>query len=212
MSNPNHSSSSPLSQGNFAPAFLGERMQLSFVVPDMREGLLFWAETMRVGPFVVIENSLADRRFIHRGQPSPIEMSIAFSYVGDVQIELISQTNAAPSPYTEFMDAGRQGLHHVGFWPHDCESACSQLISRGFEEVCSIDTLNGNRNARVRYLQGPSHLGVMYEVAPMTAERASYFAAIRRLVASWDGTRPVRRFSSRAEFLASDDYLAMVCP
>ncbi|MNL33862.1 hypothetical protein D3C87_1557960 [compost metagenome] len=186
-------------------------MQLSFVVADLHEGLRFWTETMRVGPFVVIENSLADRRFIHRGQPSPIEMSIAFSYAGDVQIELISQKNAAPSPYTEFLGAGRQGLHHLGFWPADCESACSQLMSRGFEEVCSIDASNANPGARVRYLEGPAHLGVMYEIAPMTAERATYFAAIRRLAAGWDGSRPVRSYPSRAAFLESDDYRA-VCP
>jgi hypothetical protein len=50
----------------------------------------------------------------------------------------------------------------------------------------------------------------MYEIAPMTAERASYFAAIRKLAASWDGSRPVRRFRSRAEFLASEDYQTVV--
>jgi hypothetical protein len=46
----------------------------------------------------------------------------------------------------------------------------------------------------------------MIELVPWTAHRAAYFSRIRRLSDNWDGaTRPVRKFSGRAAFLASGE-------
>ncbi|MDR6858782.1 VOC family protein [Variovorax guangxiensis] len=187
----------------FFPAFLGERMQLAFVVPHLDEALRFWTETLKVGPFVVIENAMSDRHFVHRAQPSAVEMSLAFSYIGETQIEVIAQTNSAASPYKEFLDSGRQGLQHVAFWPDDWAGACQELERSGFQEVCSAEAASGG--GKVVYYSGPAHLGVMLEIAPMTAERARYFGGIKALADSWDGSRPVRKFCSRADYLASDD-------
>ena len=105
-------------------SFLGQKMQLGYVVADLDAALRFWTEALKVGPFVVIEDSLGDRRFMHRGQPSEVRMSVAFSYFGDVQIEFITQQNSAPSPYTEFLSiAPAGGLHHLAFWPQDYAQA-----------------------------------------------------------------------------------------
>ncbi|MNL50474.1 hypothetical protein D3C87_1734930 [compost metagenome] len=82
-------------------------MQLAFVVPDLDEALHFWTAKMKVGPFVVIEDAMGDRRFLHRGAVSPVEIRLAFSYIGDTQIEVISPSNQAPSPYTEFLGEQR---------------------------------------------------------------------------------------------------------
>jgi hypothetical protein len=185
------------------PTFLGARMQLAFVVPELQPILRFWTETMRVGPFVVIEDAMSDRRFIHRGRQSPVEASLAFSYLGDIQIELIAQTNSAPSPYMEFLDSGKQGLHHVGFWPEDPEGSCRELERIGFQEVCSAEAATSA--GKVTYFSGPPHLGVMLEVAPMTPERSKYFSGIKALADTWDGARPVRTYRTRADYLASED-------
>ena len=48
----------------------------------------------------------------------------------------------------------------------------------------------------------------MVEIAPMTPERSAYFAAIKALADTWDGTRPVRTYATRAEFLGSKDCIA----
>jgi catechol 2,3-dioxygenase-like lactoylglutathione lyase family enzyme len=185
-------------------SFLGQKMQLGYVVADLDAALRFWTERLGVGPFVVIENSLErDRRFIYRGQARDIRMSIAFSYLGDVQIEFIAQSNSEPSPYTDFLSSGRQGLHHLGFWPQDYPQACEQLQRMGLAEVCTIEMQDGTKN--VSYFSGPPHLGVMLEVVPLTPARTKYFGGIRALAESWDGSRPIRRYSTRAEFMASPD-------
>jgi hypothetical protein len=123
--------------------------------------------------------------------------------VGDTQIEVICQTNAAPSPYAEFLQSGRQGLHHLAFWPDDFDASCLALERMGCEQVCSIHAITGP--GKVNYYTGPSHLGLMLEIAPMTADRARYFGGIQALAQHWDGTRPIRAFRSRAEYMASDD-------
>jgi catechol 2,3-dioxygenase-like lactoylglutathione lyase family enzyme len=185
------------------PPYLGDRMQLAFVVPDLHESLRFWTENLKVGPFVVMRNATRDRRFMYRGELSKVEMDLAFAYLGDIQIEVIHQTNSAPSPYSDFLKSGRQGLHHVAFWPKDFDASCAELERTGWEKVCDIHAAAGG--GVVNYYDGPGHLGVMLEIAPMTPDRARYFGGIKGLAQTWDGTRPIRTFDSRAEYMASDD-------
>jgi catechol 2,3-dioxygenase-like lactoylglutathione lyase family enzyme len=185
------------------PFSLGRRMQVAFVVPSLDEALSFWTQRMGVGPFVVIADAMNDRQFSYRGRLTPVEASLAFSYVGETQIEVIAQTNSATSPYLDFLESGRQGVHHIAFWPENPESACRDLVQAGFEEVVAIQTATGG--GKVAYYSGPAHLGLMVEIAPMTPERSAYFSAIQALANTWDGSRPVRTYATRAEFLASED-------
>ncbi|QJU58155.1 hypothetical protein HL653_10420 [Sphingomonas sp. AP4-R1] len=178
-------------------------MQIAFAVKDLDETLRFWTEVMKVGPFVVIDNSVAGRRVVYRGEETGMDSSLAFSYVGDVQIEIVHQTNDEPSPFKDFLDSGREGLQHIAFWPADFEGACSQLEQLGFREILSMYTDDGARN--VVYYEAPPHVGVMVEIVPWTASRQAYFSRIQNLTRNWDGTRPVRRFASREEFLATGE-------
>lgn len=85
---------------------------------------------MGVGPSVVIESSVAGHKVLRRGKQTAMDTDLAFSYLGDVQVELICQLNDAPSPYKEFTDSGREGLHHVNFWPESFDAACGSGIGR----------------------------------------------------------------------------------
>lgn len=188
---------------NFLSKILGPQLQLSFVVKDIDAALKFWTEQMGVGPFVVFEQSLGNRRFVHRGAVSDVRMSVALSYRGDTQIEIITQSNSAPSMYSEFFETGREGLQHIAFAADDYELACRRLEEAGFEEISSIQMPDGTKN--VSYYSGPKHLGVMVEVVPMTPARRIYYGRIKALADAWDGSRPVRRFRDATEFLASDE-------
>jgi hypothetical protein len=185
------------------PTFLGDRIQLAFVISDLNNALKFWTETLRIGPFVVIENSVAGRTVIHRGAHTPMNTTLAFSYLGDIQIELVCPEDDHPSPFNDFLNSGRQGLQHIAFWPENFDKAREDLESHGFVEACSMYLSDGSRN--VCYYDAPSDIGTMIEIVPLTAERSAYFSRIQRLARDWDGTRPVRRFKSREEFLASDE-------
>jgi hypothetical protein len=131
-------------------------------------------------------------------------MSLALSYSGQTQLELIAQFNDAPSPYLEFLEDGHEGVHHLEFWPDDYARSCEVLERAGFEELSAIYLPDGTKNAS--YYLSPPAVGVIVAVVPMTPFRRTYMTAIEKLAAGWDGSRPLRRFKTRAEFLASDDF------
>ena len=197
----------PIIDVSSLPSTLGKRMQIGLVVRDLDEAMRFWAEEMRIGPWVVLENNFGNgRRFNYRGDDSDVDLTAAHSYVGDTQIELVVQHNSTPSPYSAFLEAGRQGLHHLGFWPDDYEQSCNDLERMGFEEVAAIYQPTGEKNAS--YYSSPSHLGIVVELCPWTPVRSKQLGAIEVLAKNWDGTRAVRRFENRDAFFASEDFLS----
>jgi catechol 2,3-dioxygenase-like lactoylglutathione lyase family enzyme len=188
---------------NQLPSTLGKRIQLGHVVSDLEAALKYWTEAMGVGPFVVLDTSVGDRHFVHRGQVSPVDFKIAFSYMGDVMIELIKPINSAPSPYSEFLGSGREGLHHIGFWPDDFDRTCAALEQSGFKEVSSICRSDGTKD--VIYCDTPPAVGIMVELAQMPPVRTKFLGGIKLLADQWDGSRPIRRYADRASFIASSD-------
>jgi len=77
---------------------LGPVMQLAWLPPDFDAAVRYWTEVMGVGPFFLMENiQLNDMRYL--GQPTDAVFSLALSYWGDTQIELIRPENDAPSIY-----------------------------------------------------------------------------------------------------------------
>jgi catechol 2,3-dioxygenase-like lactoylglutathione lyase family enzyme len=188
-----------------APPILGRRMQLSMVVNDIDAAAHLWSDTLGVGPWILFENAMEGRRFVHRGQDSQVGMSLAMAYGGETQFELIQQTNDEPSPYREFLDAGREGVQHIEFWPDDYSASSAALQQGGFEEVSVIYNPDGTKNGS--YFVSPSSVGVVVAIIPMTPFRQSYMSVIEYLAATWDGTRPLRKYSTRAEFIASQDFV-----
>ncbi|PVE22964.1 hypothetical protein DC522_18430 [Microvirga sp. KLBC 81] len=193
----------PASGSSLEFSFLGQRMQMGFVVKDLDAALRYWTEVLNVGPFVVIGNAIAGRRVVYRGSETNMELTLAFAYMGDVQIELVYPSNDAASQYKEYIESGREGLHHVAYWPERFESVCSRLEASGFSEVCSVYGADGKR-AVVHY-DPPGHIGVMIELVPSSPARLAYFSRMQRLAAEWDGARPIRRYDSLDAFLASGE-------
>ena len=179
--------------------FLGRRVQIAFVVRNIDEGLAFWTEKLGVKRFVLFEANAGKRTVIYKGAETKMDMSIAYSYLGDAQIEILSPRNDEPSPYTDFLNSGRSGLHHLGFWPDDYPAACAAVEKCGFEEVCAFYTPDGEKNAS--YYDSPDAFGAMLELVPMTKDRGTYFPKIRQLAESDEFTERVLRFPDRQAFL-----------
>lgn len=192
-----------VAEASLLRSLLGDSMQLSYVVSDLEASLRFWTEAAGTGPFVVIDNAADDRTVVYRGRRAKVNMSLAFSYVGNLQIELISATSSEPTPWTDFLASGREGLHHLGFWPQDYGRSCTELTRMGFAMECWIETDTGSISSN--YFRAPPHFGAMVELAPNTPARKRYFAGIKALANRWDGDRPVRRYKTREDYLASDD-------
>lgn len=95
----------------FGPIF-----QAAYVVTDFDAAVAHWTGTIGVGPFFLFPTPLPFEWLERRGERTTefdILSHCGLAYSGDTLIELIAP-GSAPSPYREFLDAGRRGLHHVG--------------------------------------------------------------------------------------------------
>ncbi len=183
----------------FSP-ILGPATQLGFVVRDVETAVRHWADVFGVGPFVVMEHGTAQPPppTYMRGKKVSVELKLAFGFMGDVQIELIEQRNDAPSPYTEFLAAGREGLQHLGFWVHDHAAATAKIEAAGYEPVYEIRV--SGQPLPIVYYDSPAFYGPMLEIVPRQWRRSR--EAIRTMVDASTGNEPAIRFDTYSDFLA----------
>lgn len=163
---------------------LGQIMQLAWVPRDFDTALRYWTETMGVGPFFELQH-IQTERTQYRGEPVELDFSVAIAYWGDMQIELIRQHNDAPSIYKTWLDAGREGLHHV----------CLKVDMQQAREVCREA---GAEVMQEVWLPGGGEAiyveagGGLIEMIDFHEEHYAFFETMRQEAATWDGSDPLR--------------------
>ncbi|MEE9608289.1 MAG: VOC family protein [Myxococcota bacterium] len=168
----------------------GEVRQNGYVVRDIDAALKHWTEVLGVGPFFYFERApVSDFRY--RGEPSPIEVSIALANSGALQIELIQQRNQAPSMYRDFLAAGREGLQHVAYWSQDFDADLAHALGAGYEVGQSGSVGEGGRFV---YFATEAHPGTVVELSEISGAKGRFFQHIAETARSWDGSDPIRRF------------------
>lgn len=179
---------------------LGPATQLGFVVRDIEAAMRHWIDVFGVGPFIFMEHGVSQPVGItyHRGEPVQVELKLAFAYMGDVQIELIEQTNDATSPYTDFLKAGREGLQHLGFWVHDHDEATKRVEAAGYERDYEIRV--AGQTQPIIYYKSPSLYGPMLEIVPPMWRRSRQ--AVLDHIRAYKGADPIIRFETYSAFIA----------
>ena len=87
--------------------------QVGIVVKDLDKIIEYYSSTFGIGPWRVIE---VDRpEVMLRGQKYPYRARYAFANLGPVELELI-EVISGRSIHSEFLEEGREGLHHLGFF------------------------------------------------------------------------------------------------
>lgn len=84
--------------------------QVGFVYRDLDAAIVKYEPLF--GPFDI--QNYGEMEWIYRGKPETSELYIAFGKSGDVEIELIQWVSGG-TPHKEFVDAGREGMHHLRF-------------------------------------------------------------------------------------------------
>jgi catechol 2,3-dioxygenase-like lactoylglutathione lyase family enzyme len=178
---------------------LGPATQLGFVVRDLEAAMVWWRAAFGLPTFVCMERGTSQPAPVTylRGRPVTVETKLAFGFIGGVQIELIEQTNDAPSPYAEFLAAGREGLQHLGHWVADHAAACARVEAAGFVRDYEI-RLPGQDDPIV-YFRAPSAFGPMLELVPAKWRRSREM--VEKVTREASGA-PVLRYDTYAEFLA----------
>ncbi|MDH7637431.1 VOC family protein [Sphingomonas oryzagri] len=169
-------------------AALGPIMQLSYCPRDYDAALRYWIG-MGAGPFFELHHvQLENIRF--RGEPSDIDFSMALGYLGDIQIELIRQHNDAPSMYTEWLAAGREGVQHMCVLVDDIAEARRRVVAIG-GTVLQEGELPGGAGA-VIYVDTGGGPGTVMEYLQIGQAGRDGFAMMREAHRNWDGTDPIR--------------------
>jgi hypothetical protein len=168
----------------------GAVCQNGYVVRDIDAAMKHWIEVMGVGPWYYIERVKTDW-FRHRGEDSPVEISIALANSGDLQIELIQQRNDAPSMYKEFLDAGREGLQHMSYWTRDYKTLYDKALQLGYR--IGHEGQIGGPDGRFAYFDTEAHPGTVVEISDISGAKGRFFERIRQVAKDWDGSDPIRR-------------------
>lgn len=172
----------------FGPIF-----QMSYVVPDLEPFIAHLGDTLGIGPFYLFPTPLAVDWMTRHDQPTDktdILAHAALSFSGDTMIEVIVP-GPDPSPYREFLDQGRRGVHHIGTWAVDYDAQMAAARAAGIPVAIEAQL----PISRFAYLETDTLWpGTMVEIIDAQPEMHAMFDGIRRETVGWDGTRPIRHF------------------
>jgi hypothetical protein len=164
----------------------GPVIQQAYIVPDIQEAMRHWL-ARGVGPFYMEERR--QTRGLHDGAPLLADISAAFAYSGDQQIELIQVFNSEPSIYRQYIDANPQGgLHHLAVWVDSIEDKLAELEAGGHRFRIRVDY-----RPMHAYLDSVDRPGLMIQLMERCDLMTELFAFVRKGADSWDGaTDPIR--------------------
>ncbi len=107
--------------------------QYAFFVNNLDESIEKWAKLMGAGPFFVARHHKTDE-FDYRGQKGvEADVSYAFAYCGETQVQLIEQHDDTPSIYRDMFEKGQEGFHHIGTLVSDFHGERQRLLDMGFD-------------------------------------------------------------------------------
>ena len=104
--------------------------QIGFVVRHLGTAIKLYEPVF--GTFKCMDGSVQAAEY--RGHIADAGLKIAFAWSGAVEIELIEWVSGE-SPHREFIQSGRQGMHHLQFRVEDCDGWIQRLKPLGYEAI-----------------------------------------------------------------------------
>lgn len=119
---------------NIAPSLgslgLPPLAQLGFVVRDITESMAKYDSLY--GPWEHLDGSVPAATY--RGRIADATLKVAIGHSGPLEIELIEWV-AGDSPHREFIERGREGMHHVQYRVEDAEGWIRRIAPLGYAPI-----------------------------------------------------------------------------
>ena len=173
----------------FADAILGPVRQWGYLVKDLDEAMACWVEQLGIGPWWGYRN--VSSKAVIDGVESNIVMSVGLAYHQGMQIELIHQTNDAPSPYRYFYQDSddAQVLQQIAYMVPDVDEAIASCQARGMHETARIVPAPGLNYV---YMSSPALQGIVIELMPHDQGFLDEYARCAAEADAWNGDDPYR--------------------
>jgi len=165
-------------------------MQMAYVVKDLRAAIDEWVKRLNVGPWFVLEHFTGVDP-VYRGKPSQASITLAMSFAGHMNIELIQPDDDHPSVYKELIDKSGYGFHHWGIASADFAGDLKRYEAMGMEAAFSLGVPTGGK---VAYLDAKGALPGFVELIETSPGMERAFGGFYGAALTWDGTNPVRSF------------------
>lgn len=163
-------------------------MQVAYVVEDLDAAIDNWAKVSGVGPFF-LRRHVQYAEMTYRDRPCRADVSLAFAFSGDTQIELIQQHNDAPSAYQDFVRRQGFGQQHLGVLTDDLAGDVARFGSRSVRVIQRQVNLAGIETV---LLDTEFHPGAVLELIANGPALQASFNAMKAAAREWDGVDPRR--------------------
>lgn len=164
---------------------IGPVMQVAYLVADIDAAIAAW-NRLGVGPFF-LSRHIAYERQSHRGGATDCDISAAFAFSGDLQIELVCQHNDAPSAFSEFARGHGLGVHHLGVLSEDLAADTAALAEEGFAPFQSMVSTLG---VETLFFDARLPGGTVLELIEATPLVAGGFAQMKAAAQAWSRAEP----------------------
>ncbi|MEI9885855.1 MAG: VOC family protein [Rhizomicrobium sp.] len=166
-------------------------MQMAYVVKDLRAAIDEWVKRLNVGPWFVLDH-FAGVDPVYRGKPSKADITLAMSFAGHMNIELIQPNDDHPSVYKELIDKHGYGFHHWGIASADFAGDLKRYEAMGMEVAFRLGVPTGGE---VAYLDPKNALPGFVELIETGPGMERAFGGFYGAALTWDGSNPVRSFA-----------------
>jgi catechol 2,3-dioxygenase-like lactoylglutathione lyase family enzyme len=154
--------------------------QIAWVTPDLDATETALTGVLGAKKWIRIpEVHFAPDSCSYRGEPADFVASISLSYLGDIQLELISPVSGQ-SVYSDFLRDSEPGLHHVcveAQSPEEFEAMLAQAADRG-APVVQRGVMPGG--IQFAYVSAPQAAVPYLEIAYISPEMRAFYDYIKQ--------------------------------
>lgn len=163
----------------------GPIRQVAYIVEDVDASMLAWKAQLGVVPFVVIRHCNPFVEMTYRGtRCDHIDISIALSMIGNVQLEFIQQHCDTPSIYREARERHITSVHHYAFYTSDFQTLYRHAVESGMEPVV---TTGPPQSIGFAYVQSKVIPHLICELVQSNEMTEAMFERVAAWCRSWDG-------------------------
>ena len=147
--------------------------QVAIVVEYLDKAVKKYWELLGIGPWQIYTyGKPLVREMSYHGKPSEFKFRVAFTKVGDLNIELI-QTMEGDTIYADFVREHGYGLHHLAQFVDDMQEALAEAKAAGFNVIQEGSGFGLDGSGHYAYLDTEDHIGVTIEFVELPKKRAA---------------------------------------